>query len=111
MALPPVGKAPFGGEAGVMFNAITQRRSTVFYCEHQPNTEQLTCEIVASGFRAANGITANADMSEVYVADTLSNTIVVHSRNPSNNSLKPIETLEIGHSIDNLKFDIETKTI
>jgi len=109
---PPVGDVPNLGEAPHFLRSMVTRPTKVFYCEKiDVNTTEMSCKVAATGFRGANGITANTDMSEVYIADTFSNSINVYTRNSADNTLHLLQTLNIGHSIDNLKFDHETKSI
>jgi hypothetical protein len=53
----------------------------------------------------ANGITKNKNGTQIFVADTIAKTLLIFNRNTTSNGLKTSDVLNIGHSLDNLKYD------
>ena len=59
----------------------------------------------------ANGITHNKDRSLFYIGDTFEKTIYIFKRNITTNALNIVHIQDVGHGVDNLKFDIEDNKV
>lgn len=92
------------GKLQVLHESLIKRKSNVYFCHFQEE-KGLRCRVAAAGFMTANGITKNKNGTQIYVADTIAKTLLIFNRNTSSNGLKTSDILNIGHSLDNIKYD------
>ncbi len=85
---------------------LQPKKTCVWFCEYGSTLE---CKKVADKFVMANGITHNADFSNIFVADFTGRTISVFDRDASTNDLSNRVRVIFPHAnVDNLKFDEST---
>lgn len=108
--LVPYGEPYTFGKLQVLYESLVKRSSNVYFCQYEAE-KGLRCRVAAAGFMTANGITKNKNGTQIYVADTIAKTFVIFSRNTTTNGLKTADILNIGHSLDNLKYDATSDSI
>jgi len=59
----------------------------------------------------ANGITHNKDRTLFYIGDVFEKAIYIFKRNITTNALNIVHIQDIGHGVDNLKFDNEENKV
>ena len=106
----PYGEPYRFGKLQVLHESLIQRKSHVYFCQFEEQ-KGLRCRVAAAGFMTANGITKNKNGTQIYVADTIAKTLLNFNRNTTSNGLKTSEVLNVGHSLDNIKYDPITDSI
>ncbi len=61
--------------------------------------------VVANDLNFANGVTASADGSHIYVASSTGRAVTTYDRNPLSGSLKIVGTFDIPSGLDNIDID------
>lgn len=66
-----------------MHFALNPANTDVLFCDY--SSGELECSVASDGFKQANGITGNKDLSKIFVADAIERSITVLERDKFTN--------------------------
>jgi ankyrin repeat protein len=107
-----IGNGGFITEMKMTLDMFFSKKTNVHRCVWDP--EQLvkaaTCDVVATGFHIANGITSDPDRKLIFVVDAGDDKLYVFDRS-EDGSLSLKATVDLPHAGDNIEFDVASNKL
>jgi DNA-binding beta-propeller fold protein YncE len=107
-----IGNGGFIAEMKASLDMLLSKKTNVQRCLWDPEqpVKAAICDVVATGFRVANGITSDPDRKLIFVVDAGDTKLYVFDRN-EDGSLSFKATVDLPHAADNIEFDVASNKL